>query len=143
MRSTAQPTVSRMPTHHAERPCGHQLFRSPTIASDHCPLLVCPALLPSYHRMFARSLPRPLSPTRRHITRNVVNDVPEWLHVWTSSIHDELIDFNWSDQTYEINKGTRCVERNNTFIKPGDAFPPEAQAIMAASGPAWWTGSRV
>ena len=37
-----------------------------------------------------------------HITRNVVHDVPEWLHIWTASIHDELVDQNWSDQTYQV-----------------------------------------
>lgn len=78
-----------------------------------------------------------------HITRNVVHAVPEWLHVWTSSIHDELVDENWSDQTYSINHGTRVVVVNNTFITPGTPFPAEAQAVMAASGPAWWTGARV
>jgi hypothetical protein len=63
--------------------------------------------------------------------------------VWTPSIHDELIDQNWSDQTYQVVHGTRCTVTNNTFITPGDAFPPEAQSVMAASGPAWWPGARV
>ena len=36
-----------------------------------------------------------------HITRNVVHNVPEWLHIWEKSIHDELVDLNWSDQTCE------------------------------------------
>jgi hypothetical protein len=67
----------------------------------------------------------------------------EWLHIWTSSIHDESVTDNWSDQTYQDVHGTRCVVENNTFIKPGDPFPAEAQAIMAASGPEWWTGARV
>lgn len=78
-----------------------------------------------------------------HITRNVVHNVPEWLHIWTPSIHDELVDWNWSDQTYQDVHGTNITLRNNTFIVPGDAFPPEAMAVMAASGPAWWTEPRV
>ena len=107
-----------------------------------------------------------------HITKNVVHNVPEWLHIWTSSIHDELVDDNWSDQTcawpafaadarpphlyaYSAHSfpsadqdvhGTRCVVANNTFLPPGTPlaqWPAEAQAIMAASGPAWWTGARI
>lgn len=78
-----------------------------------------------------------------HITRNVIHDVPEWLHIWTPSIHDEFVNENWSDQTYQDVHGTRCVVVNNTFITPGSPFPDEAQAIMNASGPAWWTGARV
>ena len=81
-----------------------------------------------------------------HITRNVVHHVPEWLHIWTSSIHDELVDWNWSDQTYQDVHGTRCVVQNNTFLDPSTplaSWPAEAQAVMAASGPAWWQGGRV
>jgi len=77
-----------------------------------------------------------------YIARNVVHDVPEWLHVWTSSIHDELIELNWSDQTYEINHGTNCTERNNVFIKPGDPFPQDAQAIINAAGVSWMNGPK-
>ena len=81
-----------------------------------------------------------------HITRNVVHDVPEWLHIWTESIHDELVDFNWSDQTYQDVHGTRCPVVNNTFIAPAtplSQWPEDAQAVMAASGPSWWQGARV
>jgi hypothetical protein len=75
----------------------------------------------------------------------VVHDVPEWLHIWTESIHDELTDFNWSDQTYQDVHGTRCPVVNNTFLPPNtplNQWPAEAQAVMAASGPAWWGGAR-
>ena len=78
-----------------------------------------------------------------HITRNVVHNVPEWLHIWTPSIHDEIVDWNWSDQTYQDVHGTNITIQNNTFITPGSPFPPEAQAVMAASGPSWWTQPRV
>ena len=80
-----------------------------------------------------------------HITHNAVHDVPEWLHIWTSSIHDELVDENWSDQTYQQNAGTRTIVINNTFIKPGtplNQWPADAQAVIAASGPSWWPGPR-
>ena len=69
-----------------------------------------------------------------HITRNVVRNVPEWLHIWTPSIHDELVDFCFTDSNYSINHGTRCPVRNITVVAPGAAFPAEAQAIVAAAG---------
>ena len=47
------------------------------------------------------------------ITKNVVHNVPEWLHIWTSSIHDEVVIENWSDQTYQQNAGTRITEANS------------------------------
>lgn len=68
-----------------------------------------------------------------HIYENVVNGGPEWLHIWTPSIHDELVENCWTNQAYMINHGTRCVVQNITYVQ-GDAFPPAAQAIMAAAG---------
>jgi len=47
------------------------------------------------------------------ITKNVVHNVPEWLHIWTASIHDEVVVENWSDQTYQQNAGTRITEANS------------------------------
>ena len=77
-----------------------------------------------------------------YIAKNVVHDVPEWLHIWTSSIHDELVELNWSDQTYAINHGTNCTVRNTTFITPGDPFPQDAQAIINAAGVSWMFGPK-
>lgn len=77
-----------------------------------------------------------------YIAKNVVHDVPEWLHIWTSSIHDELVELNWSDQTYAINHGTNCTVRNTTFITPGDPFPQDAQAIINAAGVSWMLGPK-
>ncbi len=71
--------------------------------------------------------------------------MPEWLHIWIDTIHDELTDFNWSDQTYQVVHGTRCPVINNTFLPPKtplNLWPADAQAVMAASGPAWWGGAR-
>jgi hypothetical protein len=61
------------------------------------------------------------------------------------TIHDELTDWNWSDQTYQDVHGTRCPVVNNTFLPPNtplSQWPADAQAVMAASGPAWWGGTR-
>lgn len=95
------------------------------------------------------------------ITRNVVHNVPEWLGIWTTSIHDITVVDNWSDQTYQVvnvsaalpwhprtlslplthygaraatSQGVNITLANNTFVTPGSPFPPEAQAIMAAAG---------
>jgi len=36
------------------------------------------------------------------LSQNVVHSVPEWLHIWTTSIHDITVADNWSDQTYQV-----------------------------------------
>jgi hypothetical protein len=82
---------------------------------------------PSARAKAAPTTPSPYSPPATqpgHITKNVVHDVPEWLHIWTSSIHDELTDFNWSDQQYQDVHGTRCPVVNS-------ASPP-ARAVTPA-----------
>ena len=78
---------------------------------------------------------------------NVVDSAPEWLHVWTPSIHDEVarsccsadagaaaascllqvVELNWSNQPYQIVHGTRITLLNNTFVSQGQPFPPAAQ----------------
>jgi hypothetical protein len=68
-----------------------------------------------------------------HITRNVVKDVPEWLHIWTPSIHDELVDFCYTNQPYQDVHGTRITINNITLVT-GENFPPAAVAIMEAAG---------
>jgi len=77
-----------------------------------------------------------------YITNNVVHDVPEWLHIWTPSIHDELVELNWSDQTYQDVHGTNCTVRDNVFITPGDPFPAAAQAVINAAGVPWMAGPK-
>ena len=77
-----------------------------------------------------------------YISGNVVSDVPEWLHIWTPSIHDELVELNWSDQTYQDVHGTNCTVRNNTFVTPVGNFPPEAMAVESAAGVAWMAGPK-
>jgi len=85
--------------------------------------------------------------------------VPEWLHIWTPSIHDEVllgllllflvmimmimtmsmilttlsqvVELNWSNQQYQDVHGTRITLVNNTFVPQGQPFPPEAQVPLA------------
>ena len=74
---------------------------------------------------------------------NVVDGAPMWLFIHSRDIHDELIESNWHrDASGEKNVGTRTVVRNNTAVPHGAPFPPEALAVMAAAGPAWWAGPR-
>ena len=73
-----------------------------------------------------------------HLTRNVIHKAPYWFFAEVGSIHDEVIDENWSDVTAQNNHCTRCTMQNNTFVTPGQQFPDEAQVIMRNAGPSWW-----
>ena len=67
--------------------------------------------------------------------RNVVMNIgrSEWLHLWTSSIHDVVVEENFADTHTYLNRGTNCPMLNNTIFSPG-AVPPVAAAIINASG---------
>ena len=58
----------------------------------------------------------------------------EWLHIWTSSIINISVSAAWTDTAVQENHGTNCSVTNVSVVKKG-AFPPRAQAIMAAAGP--------
>jgi hypothetical protein len=80
-----------------------------------------------------------------HIYRNVVHSVPEWLHIWTASIHDEMVDDNWTDQNYSDVHGTRCSVVNNHYLAPNltlKMWPDEAQSIVNNAGATWIPGSK-
>jgi hypothetical protein len=57
----------------------------------------------------------------------------EWLHLWTSSIHDVIVENNFADTNVSLNHGTRCPMINNTIFPPGHP-PAEAIRIMNESG---------
>lgn len=81
-----------------------------------------------------------------YIARNAVHNVPEWLHIWTPSIHDELVELNWSDQTYQDVHGTNTTVRNNVFLDPTTPYaqwPADAQAVIEASGVEWQRGPKL
>jgi hypothetical protein len=80
-----------------------------------------------------------------YIARNAVHNVPEWLHIWTASIHDELVENNWSDQTYQDVHGTNTTVRNNVFLDPSTPYsgwPADAQAVIEAAGVDWMQGPK-
>jgi hypothetical protein len=64
---------------------------------------------------------------------NVCQGVPQWLHIWTGSIHDNVVQNNYSDTTNMENKGTNNTVNNNNVITGGN-WPAEAQSIMAGAG---------
>jgi len=66
---------------------------------------------------------------------NVVSNIgkSEWLHLWTSSIHNITVRDNYMDTAVHENAGTNCPMINNTLFPSGKP-PAEAQAIMSASG---------
>ena len=62
-------------------------------------------------------------------------DKCEWLHIWTGTIRDIVVDGAWTDTRVQRNDGTNCTVTNVDVVQPGTAFPPQAQAIMASAGP--------
>jgi hypothetical protein len=69
-----------------------------------------------------------------HTHHNVVNKGQEWLHIWTLSIHDIVVEFCWTNQPYQVEKGTNITMRNITYLSTSDPFPAEAQGIIFDSG---------
>jgi uncharacterized protein YjdB len=68
-----------------------------------------------------------------HWHHNVVKNVIRWLHMWTSSIQNDTVDFNYYDNTTQTLNGTGCIVQNNTYVT-GNNWPPAALAIMSNSG---------
>jgi hypothetical protein len=66
-------------------------------------------------------------------TRNVCEDVNQWLHVWTSSIHGNRITDNWSDTQSVVNHGADNTITNNTTVVDG-IWPAAAQQVIAKAG---------
>ena len=66
-------------------------------------------------------------------TGNVCEDVSQWLHIWTRSIHDNRIVGNWSDTPAMINKGVRNEIADNMIVVDAE-WPALAQQVMGAAG---------
>jgi len=64
---------------------------------------------------------------------NVCDTVPQWLHLWTSSIHDIKISNTYTNTSRMENAGTN-IRVENTVIVNGQAWTPEAQAIIDNAG---------
>eukprot|EP01060_Flectonema_neradi_P005271 TRINITY_DN1349_c7_g1_i1.p1 TRINITY_DN1349_c7_g1~~TRINITY_DN1349_c7_g1_i1.p1 ORF type:complete len:603 (+),score=133.05 TRINITY_DN1349_c7_g1_i1:64-1809(+) len=58
----------------------------------------------------------------------------EWLHVWTKSIHDIVVDNCFTDTLKNETAGTNCSYSNITLVPDGQSWPPAAVAIMKNAG---------
>ncbi len=76
------------------------------------------------------------------IDSNVVNNSPEWLHIWTPSIHDEVVSNCFTNSNYSIVHGTNITLTNNQFVPPGNPWPAAAQQIINEAGPSWMAGNK-
>ncbi len=67
---------------------------------------------------------------------NVVQNVPEWLHIWISSIHNITVERCFYDQTYQQNAGTNITLSLNQYVNTtaGEGWPLPAVAIMERAG---------
>ena len=58
----------------------------------------------------------------------------QWLHIWTSSIHNITTHDCYTDTATQDVAGTNTPVWNITVIGKDDAWPAEAREIMEASG---------
>jgi hypothetical protein len=65
-----------------------------------------------------------------------------WLNLWTPTIHDDTIDGNYTDTAAYNNSGTNITFQQSTVVTDG-SWPPAAQSIMNAAGPATSTSNVV
>jgi hypothetical protein len=66
------------------------------------------------------------------VAHNVVAHAPRWLHIWTSSIRDDVVVENWSDTDAMLDEGRDILEEDNEVGL--SSWPPEAQAVMDHAG---------
>jgi len=70
----------------------------------------------------------------QHWTRNVCENVREWLHLWTTSIHDNKINGNFVDTADMEDEGRDNDISNNIIVSAGN-WPSAALRIKAQAGP--------
>lgn len=69
------------------------------------------------------------------IRNNVAENDPEWLHIWTSSINNIVVEGNYyGPGNYSIQRGTNCTVTNNTWVPEGAIWPAAAEDIKAQAG---------
>jgi hypothetical protein len=67
------------------------------------------------------------------VENNIVASAPEWLHIWTDSIRNNVVRYNYTNISNMTNDGSNNVVSGNTVVKDGD-WPVEARVIMADAG---------
>jgi hypothetical protein len=64
---------------------------------------------------------------------NVCDTAPQWLHLWTNTIHDIRFLNTYTNVRREENRGVNIQIENKVYIN-GQAWTPEAQAIIDSAG---------
>ncbi|MCJ7435078.1 MAG: right-handed parallel beta-helix repeat-containing protein, partial [Anaerolineales bacterium] len=67
------------------------------------------------------------------LKNNVCDSAPEWLHLWTASIHDIQIVNSFTNVKAITNNGVDIQIENTVYINEQE-WPPEAQAIIDNAG---------
>jgi hypothetical protein len=67
------------------------------------------------------------------VENNVVFSAPQWLRIWTDSIKNNAVRYNYTDTPDLTNEGTNNVVSNNTLITHGN-WPDEARNVMLSAG---------
>merc|ERR1712194_342607 len=62
------------------------------------------------------------------------SDDCQWLHIWTSSIHDIQTHDCYTDTATQDVKGTNTPVSNITVVKRGEPWPEAALQIMQEAG---------
>ena len=66
------------------------------------------------------------------VNNNVVESVPSWLHIWTKTIKNNSVRFNFSNTTNKLNRGTNnTVSDNQEGLK---SWPSAANTIISNAG---------
>ncbi len=66
-------------------------------------------------------------------SNNVCKQVHEWLHIWQSSVHDNIVQNNYYDSPGNTNNGTNNSVSGNTYVS-NNVWPTAAQTIMDTAG---------
>ncbi|MCQ6560466.1 right-handed parallel beta-helix repeat-containing protein [Paenibacillus mendelii] len=67
------------------------------------------------------------------ITGNVVRQTDKWISMWTDSIHDNIVQHNYSDTASMTNACANCTVSGNTTVTNG-IWPADALTIMSNRG---------
>ncbi len=66
------------------------------------------------------------------VADNVIEDVDRWLHIWTDSIHDNVVVDNVTTSAEHLDAGIDNVVRDN--IEGVEAWPPNAEVVIDDAG---------
>jgi len=68
------------------------------------------------------------------VSNNVCDGITtRWIHIWKSTIHDEIVNGNYTNSGSIRNDGTNCTITNTTTYS-GSNYPAGAQTIINSAG---------